>query len=308
MTPSAERHQVIVDTDAGLDDALALTYLAHHPSVDLVAVGSVHGNVPAPDAANNSLRVLELAGETVPPVAVGAEQPLQQPLHLGHPEDPVGALVGQPHRSPSDESAVDQLVRLARQHPGALTLLAIAPLTNIALALRAEPALPKLLHRIVIMGGALTTSGNITAHAESNIWHDPEAASAVLDAGFDCTLVPLDVTRQAKATRDWLANLATNRTQIWGQAATALIDHHDGTDLPPLPLHDPVAAALVTEPELATYDERRVRVALRGGARGRTTTEQSSVGPSVNVTTGVDVGVVLARLLNALSSAARSSA
>lgn len=308
MTPSTEQHEVIVDTDAGLDDALALTYLAHHPGVKLVGVGSTHGNVPAPVAANNSLRVLELAGDASTPVAIGAEQPLKQQLHLRHPEDPVGALVGQPRRTPSDEPAVDQLVRLVRQRPGALTLLALAPLTNIALALWAEPALPKLLHRIVIMGGALTTSGNITADAESNIWHDPEAASAVLDAGFNCTLVPLDVTRQAIATRDWLATLATDRTQVWGRAAAALLDYHDGSDLPPLPLHDPLAAALVTEPQLGTYAKRRVRVGLLSGMRGRTTSEESSTDSSVNVAIGVDVDAVLARLLSGLSATGNSSA
>ena len=221
MAGEPDMHHVIVDTDGGLDDALALSYLARRSRVELVAVSSVHGNVPAAAAANNSLRILELSGDTTTPVSVGAEAPLNQPLHLGHPEDPVGALAGPPTRSPNAESASEQIVRLARQQPKALTLLALGPLTNVALALLTEPDLPRLLGRIVIMGGAFAVTGNRTPDAESNIWHDPEAADAVLSAGFDCTVVPLDITRQAVATREWLAALATNPTHLWGQAAAA---------------------------------------------------------------------------------------
>lgn len=298
MTDHPDQYHVIVDTDAGLDDAPALTYLARHPGVDLVAVG----NVPALAAANNSLRVLELTGDTTTPVAIGADTPLQQSLHLSHPEDPVGTLAGPPHRHPSSEPAAEQLVRLARQRPGTLTVLAIGPLTNLALALRSEPALPQLLRRIVIMGGALTDTGNITPEAESNIWHDPEAAHAVLGAGFDCTLVPLELTRQATATRDWLTAFAADRSHLWGQAAAALLHHHD-TGLPPLPLHDPLAAAITLEPTLADYEHYPVRVDLHDNAtRGKTTADTpNGPRPSVTIATNVDVDTFRARLLDVLT-------
>lgn len=296
MTDNLEH--LIVDTDGGLDDALALSYLARHRGVNLVAVGSVHGNVPAQAAANNSLRILELSGNTATPVAIGAEAPLNQPLHLGHPEDPVGALAGTPTRIPSAESAAEQIVRLSRQQPQTHTLLALGPLTNIALALSAEPDLPRLLHRIVIMGGAFAAAGNRTADAESNIWHDPEAADAVLSAGFDCTVVPLDVTRQAVATREWLAALATNPTHLWGQAAAALLQQPG--ELPPLPLHDPLAAVLALEPALAEFDHHPVRVRLdEDPARGKTTAEATDgPRPSIAVAKKVDADAFRNRLLD----------
>lgn len=303
MTTAAERCRLLVDTDAGLDDALALTYLARHPGAALVAVGSVHGNVPALAAANNALRVLELAGDTTTPVAVGAEHPLNQPVHLGHPDDPVGTLAGPPARRPSREPAADQLARLARQQPGALTVLALGPLTNLALALRAEPALPRLLHHVVIMGGALSVSGNTTPQAESNIWHDPEAADAVLAAGFACTLVPLDVTRRATATRDWLTTLAAGRSHLWGQAAAALLHHHrEDSTLPSLPLHDPLAAAITLDPNLAEYDHHPLRVELQDASRGKTTLDiPDGQRRSVAIATDVDVNTFRTRLLDVLT-------
>lgn len=198
------RTTVVVDQDGGLDDALALILLARAPGIEIVGIGSVHGNVTAEAAASNGLRALELGGNRTTPVAVGAAEPLAQPLHLAHPEDLLGKLAGAPKRAPAPaETAAEQLVRLAHEHAGEIDLLTLGPLTNIALALRAEPELPRLLRRVVSMAGALTVKGNISEHAESNVWHDPEAAAEVMTAGFDLTLVPLDVTRKATVTRLW---------------------------------------------------------------------------------------------------------
>lgn len=294
---------VVVDTDGGVDDALALVYLARSSTTNLIAVGSVHGNVTAHAAARNSLRILELAGDAETPVAIGAAQPLAQPLHLRHPDDPVGSLAGGTDRRPTDETAANQLVRLAQQRPGELSLLAIGPLTNLALALAVEPRLPALLNRVVAMAGAFAVPGNITDYAESNVWHDPEAAAAVLTAGFDLTMVGLDVTRPTTATRGWLARVATDPTQLWGQYAAALLAHN-GADLPPLPLHDPLAAALLVCPELGTYQGQFVTVDVSDSEfRGQTKTGAKTIsGGMVNVTATVDRPLFLRTLLDSLVS------
>jgi len=302
---------VIVDTDGGVDDALALVHLARSSTTDLVAVGSVHGNVTAHAAARNSLRILELAGDTTTPVAEGAAQPLARPLHLRHPDDPVGGLTGATDRQTTDETAADQLVRLARDRPGELSLLAIGPLTNLALALATEPQLPHLLDRVIAMAGAFTVPGNITAFAESNVWHDPDAAAAVVTAGFQLTLVGLDVTRATTATREWLESVATDPTQLWGQYAAALLGN-DGAALPSLPLHDPLAAALLADPELGTYQQQRVAVdlsesELRGQTRSTPVTRSTEphsdlqeTGGIANITVTVDRPLFLSRLLESL--------
>ncbi|MYW90860.1 hypothetical protein G3I59_09665 [Amycolatopsis rubida] len=208
---------VIVDQDGGIDDALALVLLARAPGVEIVGVGSVHGNVTATAAADNGLRVLEIAGDHSTPVAVGASEPLARPLHLAHPEDLLRTAAGSPKRKPvGEETAAGQLVRLARENPGRVDLLTLGPLTNVALALDAEPELPRLVRRMVSMAGAFEVKGNISDCAESNVWHDPEAAARVVAAGFDLAVVPLDLTRKATVTRLWLEHLAADQDRLWG--------------------------------------------------------------------------------------------
>jgi purine nucleosidase len=270
--------RVIIDTDPGIDDALAILYLAATPGVQIVAIGSAHGNVSATQGAANALCVLAQAGRTDVPVAVGAARPLAQPLETAEFIHGVDGLAGRstptPATRPVTESAAEQLVRLARAHPGELTLLALAPLTNVALAYLLEPDLPALLRSVVVMGGALAVPGNITPFAEANIWHDPEAADLVLGAGFQLTLAALDVTEQASADSAWLATLASI-DDARARFATALLKHYTevyttlfGQDV--CTLHDPLAAAIAVDPGLATYAEYRVAVELgRGATRGQ---------------------------------------
>uniref|UniRef100_UPI003F49A799 nucleoside hydrolase n=1 Tax=Amycolatopsis sp. CA-151526 TaxID=3239921 RepID=UPI003F49A799 len=303
MTP----RPVLVDTDGGLDDALALHYLARSPDIRLIAVGSVHGNVTAAAAARNATRALELAGNDTTPVAIGSTEPLAQPLQLRHPEDPFAALAGQPGREPSDQAAVEQLLTLAHAHPGEIELLTLGPLTNLAHGLAAEPSLPRLLRRVVTMAGAFNHGGNITAHAETNIRLDPDAAEQILAAGFAMTLVSLDVTRTVTAGRSWLQQLADSAVPPWGPAAAMLL--HDGDQVPSLPLHDPLAAAVLVDEHLVR--ERRdapVAVILddRHGHRGATriVTDQPDQPdrPPVAIAAAVDAEAVLARLAAGLTT------
>jgi purine nucleosidase len=291
--------RIILDTDPGIDDALAMLYLAAQPDAEIVAVGSVHGNVPSPRAADNALRVLEVAGLDEVPVAVGAHRPLAQELRTAefvHGDDGLGGHAGQSQRRPVDCSAAEQLVRLARENPGELSVLALGPLTNIALAVLLEPRLPELLRSIVVLGGALGVPGNVTAYAEANIWHDPEAADLVFDAGFDnLTLVGLDVTETARTDEAWLdalAGVASPRAQF----AAALLDHYSGFysnmfGFRTATMHDPLAAALLVNPELGEYRNIAVGVELHGThTRGQLVSDWRKIVDDSHIETSAGVG------------------
>src|SRR4051794_33363530 len=173
MSPSAlEQRAVIVDMDMGIDDAVALLYLASRPNVSIEAAGSVHGNTPADLAAGNLRRVLSLGGLPAVPVARGAMPPPVREAHFaaeGHGDDGLGNTVAPGDPAPGSdapESAPEQLVRLARSAPGRYDILATGPLTNLGIALILEPELPSLVRSVVIMGGSAAHGGNITSVAE----------------------------------------------------------------------------------------------------------------------------------------------
>jgi purine nucleosidase len=288
--------RIILDTDPGVDDAFAIMYLAAQEDAEIVAVGSVHGNVPAPLAAQNALRLLELVGVEAP-VAVGAARPLAQPLQTSefvHGDDGLGGRAGPPPLgAPVASSAAEQLVRLARAEPGSLTLLALGPLTNVALAVLLEPDLPKLLRSVVIMGGAVAVPGNITPYAEANFSNDPEAADLVLGAGFeDLTLVGLDATEQARAGAEWLAAVGALRGAR-AEFASGLLDHYVafysrmfGTRT--CTLHDPLAAAIMLDPKLATYREMPLAVELSGThTRGQVVSDQRLLANDAHIASAV---------------------
>jgi purine nucleosidase len=316
--------RIILDTDPGVDDALAIMYLAAQEDAEIVAVGSVHGNVPSPLAALNALRVLELVGIDVP-VAVGAARPLAQQLQTAefvHGADGLGGHAGPPPRGkPVSTSAAEQMVRLARAHPGELTLLALGPLTNVALAVLLEPDLPTLLRSVVVMGGAVTVPGNITPYADANFYHDPEAADLVLGSGFpDLTLVGLDATEQARAGAEWLTAVGSLGG---GRAAFAhlLLEHYSGFysnmfGTRTCTLHDPLAAALMLEPKMATYRDMPLAVELTGThTRGQVVSDQRLIASDayiaadagagrtpVKVADTVDVGRFLEQMFEALKA------
>lgn len=311
------RPRILLDCDPGVDDALTLLYLAplvRSGEVDLVAVGTVHGNVAPDVGALNALRVLERAGVSGMPVAVGAARPMAQEVsyaHAWHGTDGLGETgLPAPAGRPSDTTAPEQIVRLARANPGELTLLAIGPLTNLAVALLLEPALPRLFRDVVIMGGAFAHQGNVTGHAEANIWHDPEAAELVLGAGWPVTLVPLDVTHATALDGEWLDRLAAGEGEI-ARFATRILKFYADAYRRSLGtrgavIHDALAAMLAVDPSLAEYAERPVRVELRGErTRGTTLWDRRLYAdegdrPPVRVAVRVDTAVFRERLLACL--------
>ncbi|MCH5672490.1 nucleoside hydrolase [Streptomyces gilvus] len=187
---------VIIDCDTGVDDALALLFAVRHPGIDLRAVTCVAGNTDVDGVVRNTLTVLEQAGAPEIPVGRGAERPLIEPVRTArhvHGVDGMGDLgLPAPTRTPADVDAVTLLRREILASPRPVTLVPTAPLTNIALLLRTHPDVVRNIERIVFMGGAVAT-GNATAVAEFNVWHDPEAAAVLLTAGVPITMYGLDV-------------------------------------------------------------------------------------------------------------------
>src|SRR5690349_9004992 len=222
MTEAAPRVPLLLDVDTGIDDSLALLYAVASPEADLVAVTCLSGNVDARQVGINTRAVLELAGRADVEVAIGREVPLVRPLETT-PEThgPAGtgyAELPPPTRELSDRHGVDVIVEAVRSRPGELTLVTLGPLTNVAVALEREPALPGLLRRLVIMGGAYGGPGNTTPTTEWNVHCDPEAARIVFRAWGDAVTADpkvarplamgLDVTERARIDPEHVVRLA----------------------------------------------------------------------------------------------------
>lgn len=228
---ASDKKSLLVDCDTGIDDAIALLYLLADPRVQICAITTVFGNISAGSAARNTLWVLDLAGRTGEvPVAKGSEVTLvgEQTHRTGevHGGEGLGGVeVGQPAGQLVGENAAELIVRTAHERPGEVHLLATGPLTNLAVALRLEPELPRLVDGVTIMGGAALAPGNVTPAAEANIWHDPEAAQAVLSASWGTTLVPLDVTMRDVITEEQRRSLAAAPGSV-ARFAADILDHY----------------------------------------------------------------------------------
>lgn len=274
---------VYLDCDPGIDDALALGYLLAHPDVELALIGSVSGNTDAATAAANARDLLELFGHPEIPVAVGRTDFLSHPYSGGaphvHGNNGIGGVRLPGGAAPfAPGSAAEELVGLARSRPGELHVLAIGPLTNLAVALEIDPELASLVADVVVMGGAALAPGNVTAAAEANIHNDPEAAAAVFAAGWDVTLVPLDATmfqRFEQCDLDALLAGGPRAAALGRMLETyyAFYTQHFGR--PSSALHDPLAAAVLTG-EAVVSRASRVPVVVdtgEGPGRGQTIAE-----------------------------------
>jgi len=244
---------VYFDCDTGVDDALALAYLLASDEIELVGIGTVSGNVSAEQAADNTLRLLALAGRADVPVAVGEHNPLAGQFDGGAPNvhgaNGLGGVAVPPAEvAPVAEAAANMLLRLSHQYDSRLEVIAVGPLTNLARALERDPLLPERVASVTVMGGAALAPGNITPVAEANIGNDPEAARAVMDAAWPVTLVPLDTTMENTLEE-------TERLQMC-EAGSALVraigrmlEHYFDFYVAEYgrrcsALHDPLAAAL----------------------------------------------------------------
>lgn len=303
--------KIIVDTDPGIDDAMAIHLAFAHPGLDVLGLTSIFGNVHVEKATRNALRLVEMAG-TDCPVAEGASVPLVRPAeppgYYVHGDEGFGDHPAEgPRGTPHALDAADFIIETLRDHPREVTLVPIGPLTNIATALRREPAIAGKARGIVIMGGAVETRGNITEWAESNIWHDPHAAAEVLAADWPVTLVGLDVTERTRCGPMHFARIADHSPLIGGFLDRAVQFYfgwhrkkgiHDGCFL-----HDPAAVLAVAEPALFSVREVPVRVVTEGEQIGRTVADPGAGTPPVAVCAGVDVEALHERFVSVLMTA-----
>ncbi len=251
--------KIIIDTDPGQDDAVAILLALASPELEVLGVTAVAGNVPLALTENNARKICELAGRPDIRVFAGADRPMQRKLvtaeHVHGKTGLDGPTLPEPVMPLQSQHAVDFIIEtLLREDSGSVTLCPLGPLTNIATAMVREPAIIPRIAEIVLMGGGFFEGGNITPAAEFNIYVDPEAAKIVFGAGIKLTMIPLDCTHQALTTRARVDRFRALKTPA-GVATAELLDfferfdeHKYGTDGGPL--HDPCVIAFLLKPEL----------------------------------------------------------
>jgi purine nucleosidase/pyrimidine-specific ribonucleoside hydrolase len=263
---------VVIDTDPGLDDAVAILFALASPAFEILGLTTISGNIGLATVTRNAGRILALAGRSDIPVVSGAAAPLARKgfdtVEI-HGDDGLGGVAfPEPDASaPIWEGAPRWLAEtLLRQPFGSVDILALGPLTNLARLVRDHPAAAGRIGRIVAMGGAIEERGNIGPHSEFNLAADPEAADVVLRAGLPLVLIPLDVTRKVRATRDYLAQLRTSDTPF-ATASAAVIEAYfkSTTGGESRPLHDPCVMLYAERPDIFGLDEFALAVDLGDG-------------------------------------------
>jgi inosine-uridine nucleoside N-ribohydrolase len=292
--------RIIVDTDPGIDDALALLLALASPEIQLEAITTVSGNVDVELTTHNALALLTLAGRTDIPVARGSKYPLIRQIvdaanvhglnGLGDVEIPAPACQAVEHH------AVNLLIEKIMNAPGEITLVALGPLTNIALAVRHEPRLIQSVREVVIMGGALRVPGNITPSAEFNIHADPHAAHIVFSAGWPLRLVSLDVMQRTMLQRTQFTELAAQGGQVplFIERMVAfyfeqfLVQRQGESGFA---MHDPLCLAAAFQPDLITWEPAYVAIELNGALTlGETVAYfHRPEAPNANMQVSVDV-------------------
>jgi purine nucleosidase len=256
-----DQHRIIIDTDPGIDDAVAILLALGSPELAVAGIVAVAGNVPLAATERNARAICELAGRRDIGVYAGCSVPMTRaPITAEHfhGEDGLGSLaLPAPSTALRPQHGVDFTVELLRASPaGSVTWCALGPLTNVAMALIKAPDIVAGVRELVLMGGASRALGNVTPAAEFNIHADPHAAEIVFDSGVPITMVPLDVTHQVRSTRDRVERIAAIRSPVAMAVAELLWPTGDTPDA----LHDPCVIAYLLAPEL--FAGSRVNVAI----------------------------------------------
>lgn len=280
----SEPCRMIIDVDPGIDDAMAIVYALRRPGIKLEALTTTFGNTDTAISTENALRVLELLGRPDIPVARGVSRSLVHPFvrradHV-HGKNGIGDIeLAAPKIKATGEHASDLIIRTAKENPGEITLCAVGPVTNVALALTKAPEVAKLLRKIVLMGSTIFHPGILGPAApmvDANFANDPEAAHIVLRAGAAVTLVGMDVTMttlfstammdEVRREGDDAAKTLMGMTSFYVKAYQAMYPGIEGCGL-----HDPLAVAIAEDPSLARTERMFVDVELHGElTRGQT--------------------------------------
>ncbi len=310
MTPQ----KVIIDTDPGVDDTMAIFFALRSPELDVIGLTTIFGNVRTDLATTNALRLLEIAGRTDIPVAKGADDPLagpfKGPVPFVHGDDGQGNVaLPAPQTQAIEQTAAAFIIEQIMAAPGEVTLVPLGPLTNIALAVRLEPRIAQNVKEVVLMGGNALCPGNATPAAEANIHNDPEAADVVFGAGWPVTMVGLDVTHKVNLTPEHIARYEASADPLARHIARILPHYRAAFEkvnpaMRGIYVHDSSAVAYVIDPALFETKQWPLRVETQGFSRGKT---WPAIGtgdeylpaawrnrPPVNVCVGVDAARLMA--------------
>jgi purine nucleosidase len=292
---------VLIDTDPGIDDAVALALAARLPELEIVGITTCHGNTDVARATRNAREVARRVGIDAP-ITAGAPAPLRRPAHPAretHGDEGLG------HWAPdnSAHSEPDRAAQTIAEAAGGnhrLTLICLGPLTNLARAIATFDHVGPALGPIFIMGGTIGVRGTQTRWSEFNWWGDPEAVDVVLNAGLDLRLVPLDVTRRivvpgdaVRALRD--AGRIDDEARFWGDALGFYMDFHKGYEgLDGCVVNDPLAVALAADQSLATWRDMRIGVSVSDDERRGAIIVDANAGATARIAATVQAGEVLA--------------
>ena len=299
---------VILDVDTGIDDALAIAYALNSPELEIICFTTCFGNSSIENTTRNTVAVLEQLGKTLP-VYSGADKPLKRarkkfPTHV-HGEDGLGNKFEKaPVIEAESEGAVDYIIRQVKKRPHEITIIAVGPLTNLALAVQKEPEIASLVKEVVIMGGAVFVAGNTTPFSEANIISDPEAADCVFSSGLPVTVVGLDVTMQTLLPNSTLADwrsVGTDASHFFADITSFYMQFYE-TVYPGIggcALHDPLAVGVVIDPGFVKKEKWSVKVVLEGEETGRTVADSEGE-QNIQVCTQVEADMFLNHLLGRL--------
>ena len=269
--------RVIIDTDPGTDDALAMLLALNSPELKVEAFTVVPGNVVAKQGLDNALKLISLANRCDIPVAAGAQNPLMQKTYTAlywHGKNGLADIELPPSKCKADPRfGPDLIIDLVHKYPHEITLIPVGPLTNIALAVSKDPSIVKLVKNIVIMGGSLN-GGNVDGAAEANIYGDPEAAQIVFNAGWMVTMVGSDVGERTLMNRKHLAELESGhgaQNDLATKIARFYIERSEKNGWDGAAMYDPLAVGAVIDPTLVKLKDMHVDVETRGEfTRGET--------------------------------------
>ena len=272
------KHKVILDTDPGIDDSMAIAYAIARPDIELIALTTIFGNVSVDESTRNALSLLDFFRHDAD-VARGEPSPVKinpnpHSYHV-HGRNGLGDVELDPGtRAPVALSAAEYLVEQTRRMPGEINICAVGPLTNLARALELDPTIVRRVKSVVVMGGAVYRGGNVTPVAEANIWNDPHAADQVFAAEWPVVLAPLDVTTPVVLTPGFFSDLKAANSRVGGLLAdmaqhyTRFYRSHSGFDgcIP----HDAMALAYLTIPGVYRQQRGSIAVATDGPGIGQT--------------------------------------
>ena len=305
--------KLIIDTDPGIDDAMAIHMAFADARIEVVGLTTIFGNVTTKQATRNALHLSQMAHYPVD-VAHGADRPLTRDPHppadfVHGPEGFGGLPAPDVETAPDPRGAARYLCETCAAAPGEIIICAVGPLTNLAAALALDPDITRTAARVVVMGGSAARHGNVSDCAEANIWNDPHAADAVFAADWDVTMVGLDVTEKTQCTPQDFTDLAAASPIIGGflqQAADFYFDFHEAkTGTRSCFMHDPSAILAITDPALFGFQTTPISVVCEGKETGRTIAGPATGRRATHVAMTVDSQAARQRFLGLVRAADR---